>query len=305
MEIKKFLFEQDSEERLDVFLHEKFSEKSRSYMQKLIGDGFVNVNGIQRKSNYKLKQGDCVSVSVRDVVKPDIEAEDIPLDIIYEDHYVIVVNKPQGMVVHPAPGAGSGTLVNALLYHCKGDLSGINGIERPGIVHRIDKDTSGILVVAKNDYAHNKLSLQLKEHSMTREYMALVEGIVKDEEGTIDEPIARHPKEKIKMAVVKGGKKAVTHYRVIKRFKSNTLLRCILETGRTHQIRVHMAYIGHPLVGDPVYGYRKQRFNLNGQLLHAGKLGFIHPDTGRYVEFESDIPEYFKRIISIISKETT
>jgi 23S rRNA pseudouridine1911/1915/1917 synthase len=213
-----------------------------------------------------------------------------------------VVNKPQGMIVHPAAGIYTGTLVNALLNHCS-DLSGINGVMRPGIVHRIDKDTSGVLVVAKNDYAHNKLAAQLKDHSMTREYVALVEQIIKEENGTVNMPLARHPKDKIKMAVVPGGREAVTHYEVIERFKSNTLIKCVLETGRTHQIRVHMAYIGHPVVGDPVYGYKKQRFNLKGQLLHARKLGFIHPVTGKYMEFETEVPDYFKRIIEILRKK--
>jgi 23S rRNA pseudouridine1911/1915/1917 synthase len=302
MKIKEFLFEENESMRLDVFLHYKFREKSRSYIQKLIENGFVVVNNKVKKSNYKLRLQDRVCITLKDPVKLDIEPEDISLDIVYEDSYIIVVNKPQGMVVHPAAGVRNGTLVNALLSHCK-DLSGINGVERPGIVHRIDKDTSGILVVAKNDFAHNKLAEQLKNHSMTREYIALVEGVLKDDSGVVDQPIARHPKDKIKMAVVRGGKRAVTHYEVLDRFKNNTLIKCVLETGRTHQIRVHMAYIRHPLVGDPVYGYKKQRFNLNGQLLHAKKLGFIHPKTGKYIEFESDIPDYFKRIINIVKNQ--
>ena len=206
------------------------------------------------------------------------------------------------MVVHPAPGNYSGTLVNALLYHCR-DLSGINGILRPGIVHRIDKDTSGALVVAKNDNAHNSLAMQLKDHSMTRSYLALVEGIIKQDEGSIDEPIGRHPKDRIKMAVVESGKKAITHYKVIERFDNYTLVECNLETGRTHQIRVHMAKIGHPLVGDLVYGFKKQRFNLKGQVLHAKMLGFIHPSTNEYMEFVSPLPDYFEKLITKLRNE--
>lgn len=302
METRKLLFEENEDTRLDVFLKQYFKDKSRSHIQKLIEEKLVTVNGKIKKSNYKLKFNDEVSVILKEPVSLNIEPEEIPLDVLYEDRDVIVVNKPQGMVVHPAAGIKTGTLVNALLNYCS-DLSGINGVTRPGIVHRIDKDTSGILVVAKNDNSHNKLAEQLKDHSMTREYIALVEGVLKEEKGTIDKPIARHPKDKIKMAVVLNGKRAVTHYSVIEKFKNNTLVKCVLETGRTHQIRVHMAYIGHPLVGDPVYGYKKQRFKLEGQLLHARKLGFIHPSTGKYIEFETEIPEYFKRIINILKKE--
>ncbi|AGY77365.1 RluA family pseudouridine synthase [Clostridium autoethanogenum] len=300
MESKKFLACSEEENmRLDVFLSKCFQDKSRSYIQNVIEDKLVEVNGKAKKSNYKIKSGDNIEITIPDPVNLNIQSEDIPLDILYEDKDVIVVNKPQGMIVHPAPGVYEGTLVNALLNHCR-DLSGINGVTRPGIVHRIDKDTSGILVVAKNDNSHNKLAKQLKDHSMTREYIALVEGVVKLDEGTVDEPIARHPKDKIKMAVCVNGKRAITHYKVIKRFKNNTLIKCILETGRTHQIRVHMAYIGHPLVGDPVYGYKKQRFKLGGQLLHAEKLGFIHPSTGKYIEFETEIPDYFKKVIKVL-----
>lgn len=303
MEIRKLVFDENVPIRLDVFLSQYFQDKSRSHIQKLIEDELVTVNGKIKKSNYKLKFQDEICVTLKEPVSLNIEPEEIPLDILYEDKDVIVVNKPQGMIVHPAAGVKTGTLVNALLNHCS-DLSGINGVTRPGIVHRIDKDTSGVLVVAKNDNSHNKLAKQLKDHSMTREYLALVEGILKEEEGTVDRPIARHPRDKIKMAVVLNGKRAVTHYKVINRFKNNTLVKCILETGRTHQIRVHMAYIGHPLVGDPVYGYKKQRFNLEGQLLHARKLGFIHPSTGKYIEFETEIPEYFKKIINILERES-
>lgn len=302
MEIKSFVADGIFEDmRLDVFLTQCIDEKSRSYIQQLISNKMVSVNGNVKKSNYKLRKNDIIKITIPDPVGLNIEPEDIKLDIVYEDSDIIVVNKPQGMVVHPAPGLYSGTLVNALLNHCK-DLSGINGVMRPGIVHRIDKDTSGVLVVAKNDNAHNKLAYQFKEHSIIREYVALTEGIIK-EDGTVDAPLGRHPVDRIKMAVVSDGRRAVTHYNILNKFKNNTLLKCVLETGRTHQIRVHMAYIGHPLVGDPVYGYKKQKFKLEGQMLHAKKLGFIHPSSGKYVEFETDLPPYFKRILNILKSE--
>ncbi|MBU3142259.1 RluA family pseudouridine synthase [Clostridium sp. CF012] len=288
--------------RLDVFISNNFENKSRSYIQGIIEGGAAFVNGKCRKSNYKLKVDEIIILSIPEPVGLDVEAENIPLDVIYEDSDVIVINKPQDMVVHPAPGSYNGTLVNALLFHCK-DLSGINGVLRPGIVHRIDKDTSGALVVAKNDNAHNSLAEQLKDHSMTRSYLALVEGIIKQDEGSVDEPIGRHPKDRIKMAVVESGKKAITHYKVIERFYNHTLVECNLETGRTHQIRVHMAKIGHPLVGDLVYGFKKQRFNLKGQVLHAKMLGFIHPSTNEYMEFISPLPDYFEKIIIKLRNE--
>ena len=288
--------------RLDVVLADYTEDKSRSYIQGLIEKEKVKVNNVIKKSNYKLKENDIIRVETSDPIELNAKPEDIPIDILYEDSDIIVINKAQGMVVHPASGNLSGTLVNALLYHCT-DLSGINGVTRPGIVHRIDKDTSGVIVVAKNDNSHNKLAVQFKEHSVTRIYVALTEGVIKKEEDTIDAPLGRHPIEKIKMAIVKDGKRAVTYYRVIERFKSNTLIECKLETGRTHQIRVHLAYRGFPLVGDAVYGFRKQRFNLNGQLLHAKKLGFIHPTTNDYMEFETPIPKYFERIISVLKNE--
>jgi 23S rRNA pseudouridine1911/1915/1917 synthase len=288
--------------RLDVVLADYFEDKSRSYIQGLIEKEKVKVNNVIKKSNYKLKENDGITVETPDPIELNAKPENIPIDILYEDSDVIVINKPQGMVVHPASGNISGTLVNALLYHCT-DLSGINGVTRPGIVHRIDKDTSGVIVVAKNDNSHNKLAEQFKEHSVTRIYVALTENVIKKEEDTIDAPLGRHPIEKIKMAVVKDGKRAVTYYRVIERFKSNTLIECKLETGRTHQIRVHLAYKGFPLVGDAVYGFKKQRFNLKGQMLHAKKLGFIHPTTNEYMEFETPIPKYFEKIIGIIINE--
>ncbi|MBX4265233.1 RluA family pseudouridine synthase [Clostridium estertheticum] len=283
--------------RLDVFIANEFEDKSRSYIQGIIEKENATVNGKCRKSNFKLKLNDTIDLSIPDPVELNVKAEDIPLDVIYEDSDVIVINKPQDMVVHPAPGNYSGTLVNALLNHCT-DLSGINGVLRPGIVHRIDKDTSGALVVAKNDNAHNSLAAQLKDHSMTRSYLALVEGIIKDDEGMVDAPIGRHSKDRIKMAIVESGKKAVTHYKVIERFEGYTLVECNLETGRTHQIRVHMAKIGHPLVGDLIYGFKKQKFNLKGQVLHAKRLGFIHPTTNKYMEFDSPIPTYFEKLIT-------
>lgn len=293
MELKEFIIDENSVNcRLDVYLSQEFEDKSRSYIQKLVDEGNITVNGKNKKSNYKLKIDDKITINLPELEELVIQPENIELDILYEDSDLIVINKHQGMVVHPAPGNYTGTLVNALVYHCK-DLSGINGVARPGIVHRIDKDTSGILVIAKNDNAHKKLAEQLKEHSMKREYVALVEGIIKEESGMVDKPLGRHPKERIKMAIVSGGKRAVTHYEVVERFEKNTLVKCILETGRTHQIRVHMSYIGHPLVGDPIYGYKKQKFSLNGQMLHAKKLGFIHPTTEKYMEFESEIPDYF------------
>ncbi|MBU3176359.1 RluA family pseudouridine synthase [Clostridium estertheticum] len=283
--------------RLDVFIANEFEDKSRSYIQGIIEKENATVNGKCRKSNFKLKLNDTIDLSIPDPVELNVKAEDIPLDVIYEDSDVIVINKPQDMVVHPAPGNYTGTLVNALLNHCT-DLSGINGVLRPGIVHRIDKDTSGALVVAKNDNAHNSLAAQLKDHSMTRSYLALVEGLIKDDEGMVDAPIGRHSKDRIKMAIVESGKKAVTHYKVIERFEGYTLVECNLETGRTHQIRVHMAKIGHPLVGDLIYGFKKQKFNLKGQVLHAKRLGFIHPTTNKYMEFDSPIPTYFEKLIT-------
>lgn len=288
--------------RLDVYISSIFENKSRSHVQKLIKDEMVKVNGKVRKSSFILKENDVIDITVPEPHKLDIKAENIPLTILYEDKDLIVVDKPQGMVVHPACGNYTGTLVNALLNACS-NLSGINGVIRPGIVHRIDKNTSGILVAAKNDNAHIKLAEQLNVHSMKRIYYALCEGVIKDDSGTVDTDIGRDLKDRKKMAVVERGKHAITHYYVIKRFKNNTLVKCRLETGRTHQIRVHLAHIGHPLVGDDVYGYKKQRFNLKGQMLHAAVLGFIHPSTGDYMEFFSPVPEYFERILCILKKE--
>ncbi|MDF2521565.1 MAG: pseudouridine synthase [Clostridia bacterium] len=284
--------------RLDAFLSDSIEGQSRSYIQKLIEQEEVSVNGRSAKSNYKLRDGDHVEICIPDPVPLEVKAEEIDLDIVYEDEDVVVINKPQGMVVHPAHGNYTGTIVNALLSHCD-NLSGINGVMRPGIVHRIDKDTSGIIVIAKNNEAHVSLAEQLKEHSITRCYNALTEGRVKTEAGTIETLIGRNPKDRKEMAVVsRNGKRAVTHYKVLERFDSFTLIEARLETGRTHQIRVHMAHMGHPIVGDTVYGYKKQRFETKGQLLHARILGFVHPRTGEYMEFEAPLPDYFENILN-------
>ncbi|MDY4077989.1 MAG: RluA family pseudouridine synthase [Clostridium sp.] len=303
MEETILIVDKESENnRIDKYLAEAFNGKSRSYIQGLIEKENIKVNGKSIKSNYKLKENDEILITMPKALELEVEAEDIPLDILYEDNDVIVINKPQGMVVHPAPGNYTKTLVNALLYHCK-DLSTINGVIRPGIVHRIDKDTTGVLVVAKNDEAHNFLSKQLQTHSMKREYIALVEGRLKEDKGTINKPIGRNKKDRLKMGIVDDGKRAVTHYEVLERYKNTTLIKCVLETGRTHQIRVHMASIGHPLVGDEVYGFKKQRFKLQGQVLHAKTLGFIHPKTKEYMEFTTNLPEYYNNLIEKLRKE--
>ena len=275
--------------RIDKFLSEEMEEHSRSFLQKLLKEGLVTVNGKAVKPNYKLSAGEEILVRVREPEELNIEPENIPLDILYEDNDVLVVNKPKDMVVHPAAGHYSGTLVNGIMYHCKDSLSGINGTLRPEIVHRIDKDTTGALVVCKNDIAHNAIAERLKEHSITRRYRAIVHGNIKEEEGTVNAPIGRHPNERKKMAVnERNGKHAVTHYRVLERLKGYTYIECRLETGRTHQIRVHMASIGHPLLGDSVYGPSKPGIpGLQGQTLHAMILGFDHPVTGDYLEFEA------------------
>lgn len=291
--------ENEAGERIDKYLSEEFAERSRSFLQKLIKEQYVKVNGKPVKASYRLVLGDSVSISFPEPEKPDIIAENIPLSILYEDSDIIVVNKPKQMVVHPAPGHYSGTLVNALLYHCSDNLSGINGSMRPGIVHRIDMDTTGSLVVCKNDAAHQALSKQLKEHSIHRIYEAIVHGNLKEDSGRIDAPIGRHPTERKKMSTLaKNGRDAVTHYRVLERFGNYTYIQCRLETGRTHQIRVHMASIAHPLLGDSVYGLKKcPILGLQGQTLHAKTLGFIHPKTGEYMEFTAPLPEYFHTVL--------
>ncbi|EOS69219.1 RluA family pseudouridine synthase [Lachnospiraceae bacterium MD308] len=296
--------EDEAGERIDKFLSDELSDRSRSFLQKLIKEQYVKVNDKPVKASYRLILGDTVSISFPEPEKPDIAAEDIPLDILYEDNDIIIINKPKQMVVHPAPGHYSGTLVNALLYHCQGNLSGINGSLRPGIVHRIDMDTTGSLVVCKNDTAHQSLSAQLKEHSIQRVYEAIVHGILKEDTGCIDAPIGRHPTERKKMSTqTRNGREALTHYRVLERFGAFTHIQCRLETGRTHQIRVHMASIGHPLLGDTVYGPKKCPFpKLIGQTLHADTLGFIHPGTGEYMEVHAPLPEYFTGLLDRLRK---
>ena len=291
MEIIEEVFEGENS-RLDVFVS-LVADISRSRAAQLLENGNVLLNGEAAKKNTKLKNGSCVKIILPDPEVYDVTPENIPLDIVFEDSDLLVVNKPKGMVVHPAAGNYSGTLVNALMYHCGDSLSGINGVMRPGIVHRIDKNTSGLLIVAKNDNSHKHLAEQIKEHSFTREYEAVVYGKLKNDSGTVNAPIARHPKERKQMAVVEGGREAVTHYTVIERLDGFTHIGLRLETGRTHQIRVHMAYIGHPVAGDEVYGPKKVIKELGGQCLHAKKIGFIHPRTGKYTEFDSPLPDYF------------
>lgn len=284
--------------RIDVAITELVEDLTRSGAQRLVQDGLVTIGGTPVGKNYRLRNGDQIQVTVPEPKPMVAEAQNIPLDIVYEDDDLLVVNKPKGMVVHPAPGNPDGTLVNALLYHCKGSLSGINGVLRPGIVHRIDKDTSGLLIVAKNDFAHLKLAEQIKEHSFTREYRAVVHGNLREDSGTIHAPIGRSAKDRKKMAVTdKNSKDAITHYEVLARYPGFTYIKCRLETGRTHQIRVHMAYLGHPVAGDQVYGPKNTPTELHGQCLHAGLIGFIHPRTGEYIELEAPLPEYFTKIL--------
>ena len=290
--------------RLDKFISDADIDLSRSAAVNLIENGAVLVNDSVVSKKYKLSQGDIVVVNVPDPTPYEAKAENIPLDIVYEDECLLVVNKPKGMVVHPAAGNYDGTLVNALLYHCGDSLSGINGVLRPGIVHRIDKDTSGLLIVAKNDIAHQGLAQQIKEHSFTRIYEAVVYGNMKREEGTVDAPIGRHPTDRKRMAVTdKNSRNAVTHYKVLKRYDGFTHVQLKLETGRTHQIRVHMAYIGHPVAGDTVYGVKKVITSLNGQCLHARVIGFVHPITEEYIEITSELPVYFTQFLSKLREQ--
>ena len=280
--------------RIDKFLADSGLDISRSSVVNLIECGNVLVNDKIINKKYKIAEGDIIRINIPDPVPYEAKAENIPLDIIYEDDDLLVVNKPKGMVVHPAPGNYEGTLVNALLFHCNDSLSGINGVMRPGIVHRIDKDTSGLLIVAKSDFSHAHLAKQIKEHSFTREYEAVVFGNIKEESGTVDAPIGRNPNDRKKMCITqKNSKNAVTHYSVICRYKGYTHIKCILETGRTHQIRVHMASLGHPVSGDLVYGVKNEKVDFTGQCLHARKIGFIHPKTYEYMEFTSELPDYF------------
>lgn len=290
-------------ERLDKYLSVIYPELSRSFFQKIIKDQGILVNDVPEKANYRIKSDDVVRVNFPDAVQTAIEPENIPLDILYEDPDVLIVNKPKGMVVHPSAGHYTGTLVNAVMYHCADSLSGINGEIRPGIVHRIDMDTTGSLIVCKNDDSHVKIAEQIKAHSVNRIYEGIVCGVVKDDEGTVSGAIGRHPTDRKKMAInEKNGKPAVTHYKVLKRFDKYTYMQFKLETGRTHQIRVHMASIGHPLLGDSVYGTAKSAFkHLQGQTLHAKTIGFIHPSTGEYLEVSAPLPEYFVHLLETLS----
>ncbi len=298
MELMELYVDEEDNERLDSYLSNQLDEISRSYLQKIIKEKRVLVNGLLKKASYIVKEGDIIKVDLPEPKRLDLTPEDIPLDIVYEDEDVVVINKPQDLVVHPAPGNYSGTLVNALLYHID-SLSTINGIIRPGIVHRLDKDTSGLLIVAKNDFAHRILSNELKDRNIHREYIALVNGVLQMEDGTINLPIGRDPKDRKKMTVINtNSKEAITNFWVLERFAKYTLVRVNLETGRTHQIRVHFSHMKHSIVGDPVYSNGKNEFGLNKQLLHARKIGFIHPRTGQYMEFESEIPEPFAKVLN-------
>lgn len=289
--------------RVDKFLADAEIGLSRSAAVQLIEKGSVTLNGKAVNKKYKLKTGESLRIEIPDPVPYEAKAENIPLDIVFEDNDLLVVNKPKGMVVHPAAGNYDGTLVNALLYHCGNSLSGINGVMRPGIVHRIDKDTSGLLIVAKNDLSHSFLAEQIKEHSFTREYEAIVFGNLKSDKGTVDAPLGRNPNDRKKMCITeKNSKRAVTHYEVINRYKGYTHIRCILETGRTHQIRVHMASLGHPVSGDKVYGVKNEKVSFTGQCLHAKKIGFIHPTSREYMEFDSKLPGYFEDFLIKLKK---
>lgn len=300
-EVKFVITNEQDGERIDKCVSILNDTISRSYIQKLIKEDSISVNGKIVKANFRVKEDDEIIFLLPDSIEPNIEAEDIPLDIIYEDDDLVIVNKPKGMVVHPSIGHYTGTMVNALMYHCKGQLSGINGVMRPGIVHRIDKDTTGSVIVCKNDASHNAISLQLKEHTITRKYRAIVHGFFKDSEGTITGTIGRQPNDRKKMAMnVQNGKEAVTHYKLLQQFEKYAYVECQLETGRTHQIRVHMTSINHPLLGDEIYGNLKCPYTLQGQTLHAMTLGFIHPTTKQYMETEAPLPEYFEKLLSIM-----
>ena len=303
MEVFKLQVSEEWEgSRLDKYLSTNLDFVSRSYIQKIIKEDNVTVNGKKEKGKYLVKEEDHIILYLPDSVEPELKAENIPLEILYEDSDVIVINKPKDMVVHPAPGHYSGTLVNALMYHCKDSLSGINGILRPGIVHRIDKDTTGSIIVCKNDFSHEKIAKQLKDHTIVRRYRAICHGVLKEDEYTINAPIGRHPTERKKMAInEKNGKSAITHIKVLQRLNNATYVECRLETGRTHQIRVHMASISHPLLGDDIYCSIKNNFKLQGQTLHAYILGFNHPKTNEYIETIAPLPEYFEKLIHKLS----
>ena len=298
-EIREFLvLEEEEGDRLDVYLSSQLGDMSRSYIQKIVKDKKVKVNDKEEKAKYLVKEDDKVVIEIPAPKLLEVTPQDIPIEIVYEDSDLLIINKQQDMVVHPAPGNYENTLVNAILYHCRDNLSSINGIIRPGIVHRIDKDTSGLLMIAKNNNAHNSLAEQLKDHSITREYEFICHGVVKEDTITVDKPIGRNPKDRLKMAIVKDGRNAVTHFEVVERYENFTHMRARLETGRTHQIRVHALSINHPLLGDVVYGPKSNKFKTNGQTLHAKKLGFIHPSSKEYVEFDSELPKYFKDIVN-------
>ena len=292
---------EEDDERLDKWMSSAIAGLSRSYIQKCIKDNQVLINGKPQKASYRLKVDDEIVFHIPKAMEPAIEAENIPLSILYEDPDLLIVDKPKGMVVHPAPGHYSGTLVNAVMYHCRDNLSGINGVLRPGIVHRIDRDTTGSLIICKNDHAHNSIAEQLKEHTITRKYRAIVHGVIDAEEGTVNAPIGRDPKDRKKMTInEQNGKPAITHYKVLRRFQEYTYIECQLETGRTHQIRVHMSSIGHPLLGDEVYSQRKSPYHLCGQTLHAMVIGFIHPSSGEYLEITAPLPDYFDHLLCIL-----
>ncbi len=302
---ERFIVDEEMDgNRLDVFLAEMMDSTSRSYIQKLIGEGNITVNGKVSKNKYLVQQEDQIDVILPEPKVLSTKPEKIPLDIIYEDKHLLVVNKPQDMVVHPAAGNESGTLVNALLYHCEGRLSSINGVIRPGIVHRIDKDTSGLLVVAKDDITHNGLAKQLAEHTMIRSYEAVAIGIIHDNRLKVDAPIGRHPQQRMKMAVNVNGKEAITHIRVLERFTNHSYIEAILETGRTHQIRVHLAYIDHPILGDERYGGHQKNFCTKGQVLHAKSLGFVHPVSGETLIFKASLPESFESVLEQLDKKS-
>ncbi|MDQ2087222.1 RluA family pseudouridine synthase [Herbivorax sp. ANBcel31] len=300
--MKEIIFDsQENGIRIDAWLSKNLSEYSRSYIQKLLKDKNVLVNGNAVKPNYKIAEGDHIILKIPKPQVLDVVAEDIDIQVLYEDEDILVVNKPKGMVVHPAAGNYSGTLVNALMAHCGDDLSDINGVIRPGIVHRIDKETSGVLVVAKNNKSHEMLSEKLKNHDIKRVYEAVVHGIIREDKGRIDAPIGRHPVDRKKMAVnTKNGRGAITHFKVLERFKESTYIQVTLETGRTHQIRVHMSHVGYPIIGDRVYGKKNEKYEIEGQTLHAKVLGFVHPSKNKYMEFEAPLPPYFSQLIEKI-----
>ena len=300
-----FIVDENDNIRIDKYLNVLLPDISRSFIQKLLKNGNILANDKVIKPNYKVKMGDKLNIDIPEPIEANIQAEDLNLNVIYEDDDVLIVDKPKNMVVHPAPGHYTGTLVNGLMYHCKDHLSNINGVLRPGIVHRIDKNTTGCLIVCKNDVSHNCVAKQLFDHSINRIYVGIVCGNLPDDSGTIDAPIGRDIHDRKKMAVNESGKRAITHYKVIKRFKQYNVVEFKLETGRTHQIRVHMAHINHPLLGDDLYNKSKSKFNLEGQCLHAKTIGFIHPTTKEYVEFESEIPDYFKHLLDVLEMQET